>query len=284
MLGSVLWMAAPWFRPLLEESGRSAGWNTYKPWHQWFGEPMDTSDTNLMRVHNRAAQETYLSVLKQDLTVLEPTWEMTFQRYNTDAIAVGPGGVALLFNIDLEGIEVVGQTPDHPDNADEVIADAFTVIRELNSRPIVGSKAYELGQSLSGVASIGQLAYEDAIETIQLKQLSLADDLHDELIIVDGQALGSSLPSRPVMSAVVVADRIGLPADQAPTLVYIAHGLKMDCKWGKVRIPTAYGFGAATAIVCHPRYIAECLDSLPGVFSSQSAVRGAQHVTDIFLR
>lgn len=284
MLGSVLWMAAPWFKPLLEESGRSAGWNTYKPWHQWFGEPMETSDTNLMRVHNRAAQETYLSILQQELTVLEPAWEMTFQRYNTDAIAVGPGGVALLFNVDLEGIEVVGQTPDHPDNVDEVITDAFTVIRELNSRPVVGSKAYEVGQSLSGVASNGRLAHEDAIETMQLEQLALADDLHDELLTVDGHALGPSLPSQPAISAVVVAERIGLPADQAPTLVYIAHGLKMGCKWGRVRIPTSYGFGAATAIVCHPRYIAECLNSLPCVFSSQSAVRGAQHVTDIFLR
>ncbi|QGU07257.1 hypothetical protein COCCU_06595 [Corynebacterium occultum] len=83
-------------------------------------------------------------------------------------------------------------------------------------------------------------------------QLEAANTLHSDFLDAEGINFGYHLPAFPILYAEYVASQVRMFADQKPTVVYIAHGLKMDRKWDQVQSLDEHR-GARTALLqwCH---------------------------------
>lgn len=266
----LLFEFSPWMRRYVRHAQVSVGWsaavdNRLK--YTWLtGQEYEAMSS----YGSRERWERYQPELKAQLAGLPEDWELFYGRNAADVIAVGPGGVVAVYSADFDGM-FASSRDVVVDN--DLVAAASVAVREAPGRPVFGSPAwyaFKQDRTLDIEAFNAQL---------------LVDAYAQESGLVDGHGddFGFYTPTLPSKTSSTLASRLGMSAQYSPVTVIVAHGLQMDTPWARVQVRDQAGwFG--DAIVCHPRYVAECIKALPGVFGSRQHVADAQTAVDLRIR
>lgn len=281
-----LWQISPWFVPMVKHGCALAGWNSASALYTRFVKHDHESLSSRLLLCNTdpTAYSEVRSEVQSQLESLQPEWEINDGLGVFTNIVVGSGGVVGVAVADLQDREAVGTGAVLDEQSDIDLLKGFTAVREIYGNLVQDSDTFELAKTLPD-NTMEEHEWRDAsISNMQVQLMVNAMLVDSELELTHGERFESLLPSMVVHSANILAAKLGMPGTQAPTILMVAHGLKMDRKWGRVSLHDLNGCWAGSVIVCHPDHVAECLESLPGVFNSFDAVRGAQHATELLLR
>ena len=275
-VASVIWDWSPWLVRAAQDGQAAAGWNTGLNNRTPFAQLTSSDTKGLTRAHNPQQWEEYSVELADQLDTLSGQWETTGPRVYADALAVGPGGVVGVFSADLDGVEV-----RHADvDADEdTIAAAQTALREVTGLPVYGSVAWNAKYDSENPDHSPHL-----LEQVNMHIVQNASQQASEFVDGQGNDLGFYIPAAAPKAMAYLASLVGMPAGQHPVAIVVAHGAFMDKPWGRVHVRDAAGVWSGTVIVCHPRYVADCIQSLPGAFASPQQVAGAQTAIELRTR
>lgn len=274
----VLWNWSPWLGGFAEHCAALAGWGRQAP------SPLAVPDVEPADIDGLTSvdrpddyPQCHRAVMDQ-LAELDG-WSVLPRRWSADAVATGPGGVAAIYSVDLPGLQL--ESIDSPDMGEEEILRRATVsFREETGVLVAGSETTELLESPNAerldVAEIVDRAHHDAV--------SDAGALVSEFVDADGYDVGIYLPAVPSIESGHISNLVGMGADHQVVTVLVAHDVVMDSRWGRVQVFDSVGTWRGWAVLCHPRHVTECVNALPGVFASHTAVVAAQHAVELRTR
>lgn len=276
---AVLWSWSPWLGRFAAASSAAVGWSPYKA----VTRPQVASiagDTYGMTRFTEPEEYDYYQVsLRAQLEELPDTWEVTFDRLNADALAVGPGGVIALFSVSCDGLTATYQPVDDL-GAEEAAQRGAVALREFGSSLVAGSVASQVIE----LPANAHLPRQEVIDAVHIEELRAANELESEFVDADGDDFGWHLPPAPVQQAEYLANLLRMPADSAPVPILIAHDVEMNAQWGRVHVFDSERGWLGWAILCHPSCVRECIEAQPGTFESAAQVEAAQHAVDLHTR
>lgn len=271
-IAAVAWDWSPWVGNQVRQAQADAGWAGALTTIPAYSDHDAVGQSNLTAATNPDRWEAYQYDLAEQLNQLPPSWECSCDRLDADMLAVGPSGVVGIYSVDFDGLEAhFLQSPVDED----FLMQAQAAIRERPGFPIKDSAAWE-----RMMRDNNQNAVEDTNPVI----LNQATHLSGEFMDGTRRDFGQHVPVWPVRNMSYLATKVGMGADQAPVTVVVAHGVNMDKPWGRVHVRDEGGLYGGTVVLCHPRYVGECLASLPGVFASDKQIAGAQTAVDLRTR
>lgn len=268
---TLLLESAPWFKRLVRHAQVSLGWSASLNNHTVDNEVYASELDQLTHRNSPERWEKYQSELEEQLTSLSGDWELIYGRNEADVLAVGSGGVVGIYNADLDGYVATVQEAIVDD---DLLEEASVALRETPGYPVFGSRAwYSQEQDMS----------VDAVSTINIPLLEEATQQPSELVDGDGVDFGFRVPTLPSKDMVRLSTHLGMSAEHSPVTLIVAHGLQMDTPWARVQVRNGIEW-LGTAVVCHPRYVADCIAALPGMFGSKQQIADAQSVVDLRTR
>ena len=261
---------SPWMKRFARHAKVSLGWSAAL-YNHVVSPSFIPQEYEAMSFHtSRERWERYQPELEQQLAGLPADWELFCGRNAADVIAVGSGGVVGIYSADFDGL--IARSRGVVVN-DQLISEASVALREESGYPVFGSQAWYASD------------YDPTIDIEFFNMQILGDAFAQESSLVDGEGtdFGFQTPTLPSKVSLTLASRLGMSADYSPVTVIVAHGLQMDTPWARVQVRDQVNW-LGDAIICHPRYVADCVAALPGVFGSKQQIADAQAVVDLCTR